>query len=322
MITDRDVKRWSRMGVRATYGQILMQLIEERNDVYALSADLGGSSGLQRLMLLHPDRFLNVGIAEQNLIGVAAGLAKEGLIPFASSFAPFITLRCCEQIKMNMGYMKLNIKTVGLGSGLSMGNLGNSHYGIEDIAAMRAIPNLTIINPADCAEVAKAVYAAADYTGPVYIRLTGGINNPIVYNSDYDYTIGKADVLKEGKHIALIAIGSMVYQALQAADIMKQRGIDATVVNMHTVKPIDKDALSQICQNSNLIVTIEEHNIIGGLGSAVAEYVSEQKKKVILHRIGVGDQYLKAGDYTFLLNKYGMTAESIADKIMEYNKEI
>lgn len=320
--TSKDAKKWSRMGPRATYGQVMLQLIEENNSVYAISGDLGGSSGLQRLMNSHPERYINAGIAEQNLVGVAAGFAKENLIPFASSFAPFITMRCCDQIKMNLGYMKMNVKLVGLGSGVSMGYLGNSHYGLEDIAIMRAIPNLIVICPADCSEIYKAVHAAANYKGPVYIRLTGEVNQPIIYSDDYDFQIGKADVLEEGNEIAIIASGAIVAQAKKALEILKQSGINGTLVNMHTIKPLDKECIYNLCKNHKLIVTVEEHNLIGGLGSAVAEYIATIKDSLLLEMIGLPDMYLKAGDYGYMLDKYGLNAEKIVEKILKKYKEM
>jgi transketolase len=209
------------------------------------------------------------------MIGVAAGLAKEGYCVFATSFAPFIAMRSGDQIRMNMGYMNLNVKAVAIGSGLSMGMLGNSHYGIEDLAVMRSIPNLTVVSPADCVEIVKTVYAASEYDRPMYIRLTGAANNPIVYTEDYDYEIGKAITLRDGSDISIIANGTMVYESLEAAKVLDEQGISSRVVNMHTVKPLDITVIDKAIATSRMIVTIEEHSIIGGLGSAIAEYKSE-----------------------------------------------
>lgn len=317
MITLKDAKKWSRMGIRATYGQAILMLAAQYDNLLAMTADLGFSSGLQRFMNEYPDRFLNVGIAEQNLIGVAAGLAKDGNIVFASSFSPFITMRCCEQIRMNMGYMNLNIKTVGLGSGLVMGHLGNSHYGLEDVSIMRSIPNITVVSPADCVEVIKTVRASADYDGPVYIRLTGGVNNPIVYQEDYDYDLFKADLLLEGKDILIVASGSMVYYSLEAAKILKEHGLESTVINMHTVKPLDTNILGKHIKEKKLLITVEEHNIIGGLGSAVAEYKTALQDVPPQLIIGLPDAYQKSADYDYLLDKYGLTADKIAEKILK-----
>ena len=277
-ITKRDAKIWSRMGARATYGMAITEMARQRDDFYVMSADLCQSSGLFKFREEFPDRFINSGIAEQNLIGVAAGLAKDGTCIFASSFSPFITMRACEQVRMNMGYMQLNVKTVGLGSGLIMAQLGNSHYGIEDGSVMRAIPGITGVNPADGVEIMKTVEALCDYPHPAYLRLTGGPGLPIVYEDDIDFQIGKAIHVREGRDIAIIACGTMVYYAKQAAEILAEKGIEASVIDMHTIKPLDTVAVDAEL-GKKLIVTVEEATIVGGLGSAVAEHLASKKVK-------------------------------------------
>jgi transketolase len=258
---------------------------------------------------------VNVGIAEQNMIGIAAGIAKEGFVVFASSFAPFISMRSSEQIRMNLGYMNLNVKAVAIGSGVSMAFLGVSHYGIEDASIMRSIPNMTVVSPADCAEIVKAVFAASEYEGPMYIRLTGAANNPIVYKEDYNFEIGRAITLREGTDITIIASGTMVYESLEAAKILESQSVSATVVNMHTLKPLDTSVIDKAITSSRLIVTVEEHSILGGLGSAVAEYKTQFRDAPQQLTIGLPDQYGKAGDYKYLLEKYGLVGEKIAEKI-------
>lgn len=314
-LTEKSAKQWSRLGPRAIYGLAMLHLVQENERVYALSADLGTSSGLQRLVNQHPDRYINTGIAEQNLIGVSAGFAKMGLIPFASSFAPFVTARCLDQIRMNLGYMDLNVKLVGLGSGISMGYLGASHYGAEDISLLRAIPNITIVSPADCGELYKAVFAAAEYDGPVYIRLTGEPGMPVVYGSDFEYMIGKPIVLKEGGDILIIATGSMVSSALSVADEMETKGIGSAVIDQHTIKPFDANALKEHSEGKKLIVSMEEHSLIGGLGSAVAEYMADNNVNIPLLRIGMDDVYVKAGSYPYVKKEYHMDNESIISRI-------
>ena len=263
------------MGSRAVFGQAALSAGEKNPNLMMVSGDLGDSSGLARFKNTFPDRFINIGIAEQNMIGVAAGLAKEGHNVFATSFAPFITLRSGEQIRMNLGYMELNVKAVAIGSGISMAFLGNSHYGLEDTAVMRSIPNLTIVCPADCAEIVKVVHAAAEFNGPMYIRLTGAVGNPPVYTEEYDFQIGKSITLREGTDITIFAIGSMVYESLEAAKILDGLGISSKVVNMHTLKPCDYDVIDQAISSSKAIITVEEHSVIGGLGSVVAEYKTQ-----------------------------------------------
>jgi len=287
-----------------------------------LSADLGKSSGLDRFAKTYPEKFLNTGIAEQNLIGVAAGLSKEGFQVFATSFAPFISMRASEQIRMNMGYMGLNIKAVSIGSGLSMGFLGNSHYGIEDAAIMRAIPNITVVSPADCGEIIKVVYASLSYDKPMYIRLTGGVNNPVVYENEYDFQIGKAVTLKEGNDIFLIASGTMVYEALEAAKYLDALNISASVINMHTLKPLDTELLDKVLSKGKPIVTIEEHSIIGGLGSAVSEYKTRFKNAPPHLIIGLPDAFGDTGDYEYLLNKYHLKGNLISERIKSFIAEI
>lgn len=313
----KSTRKWSILGPRATYGMELLDMVSRRDDVYALSADLGISSGLSRMMSAYPDRFLNSGIAEQNLIGICAGLAKEGLVPFASSFAPFITHRCADQVRMNMGYMHLNIKTVGLASGVSMGTAGNSHFGLDDLSFMRAIPGMTILSPCDCGELVKSLNAAADYEGPVYIRLTGEAGMPRVYEDDFEYEIGKSITLREGEDVLIIATGSMVYVALKAADILSENGISAKVVDMHTIKPLDTSSIDDIAKSTRLIVTLEEHSINGGLGTAVSQYVAGKSGLPRVSCIGLPEEYLKVGQYSYILEKYGLTPDQVAKRIQE-----
>jgi len=282
-----------------------------------LSADLGSSSGLSRFKNAFPDKFLNVGISEQNMIGVAAGLAKEGSVVFATSFAPFIAMRASEQIRMNMGYMDLNIKAVAIGSGIAMAFLGNSHYGIEDASIMRSIPNLTVVSPADCGEIVKTVFAASEYEGPMYIRLTGEANNPVVYKEDYNFEIGKAITLREGSEITIIANGTMVYESLEAAKILELEGLSATVVNMHTIKPLDTSVIDKAVASSKLIVSVEEHSVIGGLGGAIAEYKTGLCNTPPQLILGLPDKFGKVGEHRYLLEKYELTAKQIADKIVK-----
>ena len=222
-ITKGKARLWSRLGARAAFGQAVLEMARQRDDFYAVSADLCQSSGLVKFREEFPNRFINAGIAEQNMIGIAAGLAKDGTNVFATSFAPFVTMRASEQVRMNMGYMQLNIKTVGLGSGLIMAQLGNSHYGIEDASVMRAVPGMTVIEPCDGAEIMKAVEALCGYGRPAYLRLTGGPGLPVVYEGDFDFRIGKAIKIRDGKDVAIIAAGTMVHYALEAACLLTER---------------------------------------------------------------------------------------------------
>lgn len=313
-ITRRDAKLWSRLGARATYGMAILEMAKQRDDFYVMSADLCQSSGLFKFREVFPDRFINSGIAEQNLIGVAAGLAKDGTNIFASSFAPFVTMRACEQVRMNMGYMQLNVKTVGLGSGLIMAQLGNSHYGVEDGSVMRVIPGMTVVNPADGVEIMKTVEALCDYPHPTYLRLTGGPGLPMVHEDDIDFQIGKAIQIREGKDLAIIACGTMVYYAKKAAELLTEKGIEASVIDMHTIKPLDTAAVDAEL-GKKLIVTVEEATIIGGLGSAVAEYLASKKQKPAQLMLGIKDTFPHAGTYQYLLEQCRLTGEQIAEDI-------
>lgn len=308
-------RQWSRIGSRGVFGQAVLGVAGLHEDLLVLSADLGNSSGLDRFKAAHPERFLNTGIAEQNMIGVAAGLAKEGYNVFATTFAPFMSMRAAEQIRMNLGYMRFNVKAVAIGSGLAMGFLGNSHYGLEDLAIMRAIPGLTVVCPADCAEIFKVVEAAARFAGPMYIRLTGGVNNPPVYTADYDYAIGRAIVLRDGSDVAIMAHGSMVQRSLAAAEVLAQAGISASVTNVHTLKPLDVEAVDAAASTSRLLVTVEEHSRIGGLGSAVAEHLACRRERPPQLILGLPDAFGHAAEYEHLLRTHGLDAASIAASI-------
>jgi len=320
-INSKNAQLWSRFGSRAVFGQAMLAAGEKNEKIMALSGDLGNSSGLARFQQTFPERYLNVGIAEQNMIGVAAGLAKEGFNVFATSFAPFITLRAGEQIRMNLGYMKLNVKAVSIGSGISMSFLGNSHYGIEDAAVMRSIPNMTIVCPADCSEIVKVVNAASEFEGPMYIRLTGAVGNPPVYTEDYDFVIGKSITVKDGTDITIIANGSMVYESLQASKILDGNGISTKVINMHTLKPLDTEELEKVISTSKVIVSVEEHSVIGGLGSAIAEYKTKFSNSPPHLILGLPDNFGKTAEYRYLLDKYRLVGEKIAADITEFVNE-
>ncbi|KTS74619.1 transketolase family protein [Pantoea stewartii] len=316
-IKPTQARSWSLLGSRGTFGITLLELAKEHENIIALSADLGITSGLERFSTTFPSRYFNVGIAEQNLIGVATGLSGGGYVPFATSFANFIALRACEQVRHNLGYMQGNVKLVGLAAGFAMGTFGSTHYGIEDIATLRSIPELVILSPADCSATAKMTEAAFHYNGPIYLRLTGNMRMPIVYKEDFCFEIGKAITLREGKDIALIATGSMVHVALQAAEQLNASGVSSSVVDIHTIKPLDYVALDKLLEKK-LVVTLEEHSIIGGLGSAVAEYLSEKHARPPQLSLGIPQGYPHAGDYSWLLQRAGLTADQVHNRIVNF----
>ena len=279
-----------------------------------LSSDMSVVAGLDRFKKEYPENFYNVGIAEQNLLGIAAGLDSEGFKTIAVAQACFISMRSFEQVRQYLGYMGGKVMCVGINSGFSLTFFGNTHYAIEDMALMRSIPNMTVLSPADAGEAVKLFDAALKIESPVYLRLSGSLNTPIVYKEDYELSIGKAVTLQEGNDIAIFATGLMVYNALKAADILAENGISATVVDVHTIKPIDKETIKKNC-NKRLIASVEEHNIVGGLGTSIADVLSEQSNTPVLLKIGVQDCFMPVGDYNYLIEQAGLTPDQIAKSI-------
>lgn len=314
-VNRKNIMVWSMLGQRATYGQVLYELAKERDDFFVMSADVGTSSGLKRFAEDIPERYLNVGIAEQNLVSVAAGMAKEGNTVFVSSFSTFMSMRAYEQMRIDGSYMHNNIRAVGIVSGLSAAYQGNTHFGLEDAAVMRCIPGMTVVAPADCLEVYKTVKASLDYSGPMYIRLTGVTKMPSVYKEDYDFEIGKGIKLTEGNDVLIIASGSMVYNSLQAAKSLESEGISCSVINMHTIKPLDIDLVKDNLPGKKLVVSVEEHITMCGLGSAIAEELSDYGAKPRQIRIGLPNEFLKSASYKELLDYYGLSSEKISERI-------
>ncbi len=311
-------RQWCRIGPRGIYGQSLLEVSKQENDIFAISADLGNSSGLDRYKQKFPERFINIGIAEQNLVGFASGLSTLGFNVFISSFAPFITMRACEQVRLNLGYMKSNVKIVAIGSGLSMGFLGNSHFGLEDISIIRSIPNIPIICPCDCFEVYKSVEALSKYEGPAFLRLTGAPPTSIIYTEDYDFSIGKSISIKEGNQFLILSHGTILGNALKAVKrIEEETGCSFHVENVHTLTPLDEKVINLI-KNFSSIITIEEHSLIGGLGSIVSEIITNSNLNNIRHvKIGLPPKFLTSGTYEQLMSEYGLSADEIYKTILE-----
>jgi len=321
-INEKLIKVWSTIGPRATFGMAALEFSKKYDDLVVLTSDVSTSAGLDRFRKTYPEKYLDVGIAEQNMIGIAAGLSSEGFKVITTTFSPFQTARCCEQIKVNLGYMKHKVCMVGLASGLVLGTLGYTHCSIEDIGILRSIPSISIISPADSLETVKAIEAAIDHENSCYIRLTGSANNPIIYEKDYNFQIGKSIKLRDGKDVSIICSGAIVSECLKASEILEKKGLSCELINMHTIKPIDKKAVQEATKKK-LIVTVEEHNIFGGLGSAVAECKSEIRNSPKQIFIGVNDIYDKGGEYTFLKEKHGLSSEKIVETIqLNYNKDV
>ncbi len=304
----------TKIATREAYGEALAEIGEEIKDIVVLDADLSGSTKTAIFAKKYPERFFNMGIAEQNLMSTAAGFATCGKIPFASTFAIFATGRAFEQVRNSICYPKLNVKIAATHAGLTVGEDGATHQSVEDLAIMRALPNMTVINPADGVEARKAVRAAALYEGPVYLRF-GRLAVETIFDEDYEFEIGKGKVLKEGTDVAIIATGIMVGEALKAADILEKEEINAMVVNIHTLKPIDEEIILKAAE-CGAIITAEEHTVIGGLGSAVAEVLAE-KKPTPMRKIGIKDQFGQSGKPEELLKLYNLTAEDIVKAAKE-----
>ncbi len=317
-VTGASIRAWSRLGMRGAFFGIAMPDIAGRVDnVKLLTADLAILSGMDRYQKAYPEKFLNVGIAEQNMIGIAAGLAMEGDCVFATTYSSFIAVRSLEHVRQHLAHLKLNIKIVGSAAGVTAAKSGISHWATEDLAFMRALPNVMVLSAADSMEAIKMAEYAADNIGPMYIRLSGGLNAPVVYNEDYNFVPGKLVKLRDGGKVAVIATGLMVAESIEAAAILANNGIEVSIYNMHTIKPIDKDGLDEIFKSYDLIITVEEHNIIGGMGSALAEYKATKEKTPRQVFIGFKDTFTEAGSQRYVWEQAGITATQIAETIKQ-----
>ena len=304
----------AKIATREAYGKALAELGKVNDKIVVLDADLSKSTKTADFGKEFPDRFINMGIAEANMMGVAAGLSTCGKIPFVSSFAMFAAGRAFEQIRNSICYPRLNVKICATHAGLTVGEDGASHQAIEDLAIMRAIPNMTVISPADAVETEAAIKAIAEYEGPCYVRLGRAAVNVINDPATYKFEIGKGVELREGNDVTIVATGIMVDEALVAQEALKNEGISARVINIHTLKPLDVNLLVKAAKETKAIVTVEEHNIIGGLGSAVSEALSEECP-VPLVKVGVRDTFGESGKPNELLKAYGLTAENIVEAV-------
>jgi len=306
-----------KVATRDSYGNALVELGAKYDNVVVLDADLAAATKTGIFKKAYPDRHIDCGIAECNMMGIAAGLAATGKIPFASSFAMFAAGRAFEQVRNSIGYPHLNVKIGATHAGISVGEDGASHQCNEDIALMRTIPGMIVINPCDDAEAKAAVYAAAEYDGPVYLRF-GRLATPVINDTpDYKFEIGKGIVLREGRDLTIVATGLCVSPALEAAEQLAKDGIDAKVINIHTIKPLDEELIITSAQETGKMVTIEEHSVIGGLGSAVCDCLSEHAPTKVL-KIGVNDVFGESGPAVALLHKYGLDAEGIYTRIKSF----
>lgn len=313
-----NIIEWSRLGPRAMFGEFMMDIAKKNENLIVLSADLGRSSGLDRFKAKYPSKYISVGICEQNLIGVASGLAKEGHKVFVTSFAPFLSMRASEQIRMNLGYMKIGVNVVALGSGLAMGYLGNSHFGLEDVAVMRTVPGLNIVSPSDTLELKKILNDfSSNNRGPSYIRLTGVPGSKIVYENDFNYKYGEPKILFKGEKLLVLSSGAVTGEVKIAVRKLNDKGKSVCLVNINQLKPFNKKIFT-LMKKFEKIITIEEHSIIGGLNSIISEELSKNKKKTKLDSISLPDSFGPTGDYKFLMNFHSLNSEKIYNKILNF----
>lgn len=313
LINKKNIRVWSMLGMRRVVGMMLDEMSDWDNFIF-LTADVARYFGTEKFEKEHPDKIMDVGIAEQNLIGISGGLAKEGMNVFAATYATFLTSRALDFIRVNMGYMKLKVKLIGVGGGLSEGDLSATHMALEDIANITAIPNITVISPSDALELVKVLLAVKDYSEPVYIRLTGKTNTPIIYKEDFEYKIGKANILKQGRDIALITNGVITQTALEVSLMLEEEGYTVAVIDMHTIKPLDTDTLNQYL-SAKLIVSIQEHMTNCGMSGMIASHLARQGCSAKFLDIGIDDFYPPAAEYEDILTYCGLDKQSIYHRI-------
>ena len=303
------------MTAQEIYGQVIVDLMKDHPEIVALTADVAKSTKIGVVADKYPERLFNVGIAEENLVGIGAGMARAGLIPFISTFSVFLSLRAAEFVHTDICYQNLNCKLIGTHAGTSFAAAGPTHHSIEDIAIMRSFPNMTVIVPADGFEAANAVKASIIINGPVYIRINrGGNPKPIYKSEDYGFEIGKAVEMNPGKDLAIIACGSTVMPAIKAAELLKkENNLTARVINMHTIKPIDREAILAAVDDTRCILTVEDHSIIGGLGSTVADVIAESGKGCIFKIVGIPDEFSIIGDTKDITEYYKMDSPGIVE---------
>lgn len=301
--------------IASIFAMYLPDVAEDMPNIRVVAADMSYGARLDRFKALYPEKFINVGIAEQNMLGVCAGLAEEGFKPIALAQATFITMRDYEPLRQYMSYMGYPIILIGLSAGFSMQFMGNTHYAIEDLSIMRSIPGIDVLSPADCGEAVKAIQYALKSNRPTYIRLTGSAVDVSVYENDFDYNAEKANVVKKGNDITIFATGSMVSRAIDAAGIVEQQGYTVKVVDIHSLAPFDKQAVID-AKGSKLLVSVEEHHTIGGLGSAIADVMAETSGFAPIYKLGIQNKYSVVGDYNFLLNQHRLYPKAIAEDII------
>lgn len=317
-IDSKHVRFLARMGSRGAFGEAVWQMARDGIEFFALSADMARPAGFERLIRDFPQKVLNVGIAEQNMMGVATGLSRDGTPCITATWSPFATFRCADQVRNYCGYMCSNVKMVGLDGGMASALFGYSHYALEDIALMRAIPNVTVICPSDALQIYLAAKQMLLHKGPVYLRLTGkSFVEPIYTEKNVSFTIGKANVLQQNGKIAMIATGTILSNAIKACRRLEEEGMEFTIIDLHTIKPLDTVCLD-LLSDYDMIFTVEEHSSIGGLGSSVAEYFASKDKRPRHIILGTKDEIFPPGSHEYLLEQNGLSPFAIAQKMKEY----
>ena len=319
-ITKKNIRVWSMLGMRRILGPAMKDIIEQDRKVLFATADTGRYYAYDDLLRTYPENVVDVGIAEQNLIGASAGLQNEGFNVYAVTYATFLTSRALDQIRVNLGYMGLGVKLIGEAGGMCDGNFSATHMALEDISNTRNIPNMRVITPADGMELVKTLIALKNAAYPAYVRMTGRFPIPVIYREDYDFEIGKAVTLREGKDVAILSNGTLLGDVLKTAEMLAEKGVDCKVINLHTVKPLDEEALRAVA-GCKLVVTAEEHLLYGGLGSAVAEFYAQEPVRPRMLMLSVGTQYPKAQEYDDLLKTCGLTAPQMAESILSALKK-
>ena len=314
-----NIDRTKTKSIRSAYGKTLVELGKINEDIVVLDADLACSTQTAMFGKEFPERFFNMGIAEQDMMATAAGLASQGKIPFASTFAMFATGRTYDQIRNSICYPEFNVKIVATHGGITVGEDGASHQALEDVSLMRGLPHMTVIIPADCKECEEVIKYAATHKGPMYIRIAR-TNVPDIFDENYKFDL-KAKVLKDGSDVTIVTNGETLAEVIEAANILERAGIDAQIINMPVVKPLDNDTILKAAKKTNFVVTVENHSIIGGLGSAICEVLSE-KMPTPVYRIGTNDEFGQSGEQRKLMEFYGLTAEKLAEKIENKLKEL
>jgi len=318
-IDKKTSRLWSRLGPRPVYGQAVNSIAGQNPNIFVVSADLGRSSGLDPFAKQCPGRFANVGIAEQNMIGFCAGMTRVGFNVFASTFAPFASMRAAEQVRMNLGYMQEGVKLVALGSGLAMGFLGNSHFGLEDLAIIQAIPDIDIVCPADCVEIYKTIETLANSDRPTYVRLTGTANNPVCYEDDYKFEIGKGVWVKNPGEFNIISHGSTVGRCKEVINNFSlHNGTEVGLLNLHTIRPLDIEALEIAFSYGKRVIVVEEHFEYGGLGQSILNYMHRQNiepSRLVLH--GIKNKFVATGSYEYMLAQQSLDVSGIKRRVAD-----